>query len=183
MENSNEKTIRYLQDSHAAESGTAEIFEGHSRDNHLDANLRQQAGQFLATTREQQRLIEGRIHALGGDTSNTKGFVNNLLSKASDLLNIGHDSADKLTQDLIKTFAAENLHIGAYESLRAYATTIGDAETAQLAVQLRKMDEGIAQEIFRAIGQSAPEAADKATDTAGGQGTGSVGTTTSGSTY
>ncbi len=170
MENSNEKTIRYLKDLHAAEAGTADIFEGLSRDDDLEPALRQQASQYFQQTKAQASAIEQRLHALGADNSGAKDFVNSLLSKASDLLNIGHDDEDKLTQDLIKAFAATNLHIGAYESLRAYTTTIGDNETAQFALQGRRQDEQVAKGLLQAIGRKAPEAADNATDTAGSQG-------------
>ena len=163
MENTKDKTIRYLQDSHAAENGTADIFEGHAKDNDLDASTRQMASEFLAQTREKQRMIEGRVKELGGGTSGTKDFVNNMLSKASDLLNIAHNDEDKMTQDLIKTFAAENLLLGSYESLRAYCSTVGDNDTAQLAVQLRNTSEAIAKKVFGAIGAKAPEAANTAT--------------------
>lgn len=166
MENTKDKTIRYMQDSHAAEAGTADIFEGHAKDNDLDPSLRQAASEFLAQTKEKQRMLESRVKALGGDTSGTKEFVNNMLAKASDLLNIGHDDEDKVTQDLIKAFAAENLLLGSYESLRAYSQTVGDNETAQLAVELRGTSEGIAKKIFGAIGAKAPEAANNATGAA-----------------
>lgn len=167
MENSNEKTVRYLKDLHAAEAGTADIFEGLSKDDDLEPALRQQASQFYQQTKAQASAIEQRLHALGADNSGAKDFVNNLLSKASDLLNIGHDDEDKLTQDLIKAFAATNLHVGAYESLRAYATTIGDTETANFATQGRQQDEQVAKALLQAIGRKAPQAAGNATDVSG----------------
>ena len=165
MENSNEKTVRYLKDLHAAEAGTADIFEGLSKDNDLEASLRQQAAGFHQTTRDQAQAIEQRLHALGADNSGAKDFMNNLLSKASDILNIGHDDEDKLTQDLIKAFAATHLHMGAYESLRAYASTIGDQESVQLAIRGIEQEKQIGQGVFSAIGRKAPTSAGNATDT------------------
>lgn len=173
MENTNEKAIRYLKDLHAAESGTADIFEGLSKDDDLESSLRQQASGWYQHTKGHASAIEQRLHALGGDNSSAKDFINNLIAKASDLTNIGHDNEDKLTQDLIKAYGGVGILVGSYESLRAFATVSGDNDLAQFAANGRSEDEALAKEILTAIGRKAPTAAANATDT------GTTGTSTS----
>jgi len=171
MENTNEKAIRYLKDLHAAESGTADIFEGLSKDDDLEADLRSSAAGWYQHTQSHQTAIQQRLQALGSDNSGTKDFINNVLSKASDILNIGHDDEDKLTQDLIKAYAAVSLNVGAYESLRAYSATIGDHDLSSFAEKGRSEDEGLAKDVLKAIGRKAPSAAGNATDTGATTGT------------
>jgi ferritin-like metal-binding protein YciE len=172
MENTREKTARYLKDLHAATVGTADIFEGLSRDGDLQGDLRQQAASWLSAARGQAGAIETRLHAVGSDNSSAKDFVNGLIAKVSDLTNIGHDDEDKLTQDLIKAYSGVAILVGSYESLRAFATTSGDAELAGFARQGRQQHEGLAKSVLAAIGAKAPDAADNASDTAGSQGVG-----------
>jgi len=165
MEDATEKTIRYLRDVHAAEAGTENIFAGHAEDQKLSPALRSLAQQALQQTRDQKQQIENRIHELGGGGESAfKDFINNALAKGSDLLNIGHDDEDKLTQDIIKAYAAVYLHVGAYESLRAYTQTIGDHTTSQFAIKMRKVDEAMGPMLLKAIGSAAPESADNTTE-------------------
>ncbi|RYG31224.1 DUF892 family protein [bacterium] len=176
MENTTEKAIRYLKDLHAAESGTADIFEGLSKDGDLEADLRSSAASWYQHTQAHQSAIQQRLHALGSDNSGAKDFVNNVLSKASDLLNIGHDDEDKLTQDLIKAYASVSLNVGAYESLRAFASVAGDQDLASFAQQGRSDDENLAKDVLKAIGRKAPSAIQNATDSGATTGVPSTGT-------
>lgn len=164
MENTKEKAIRYLKDLHAAETGTADIFEGLSKDGDLEASLRQQASGWHQQTKGHATGIEQRLHALGADNSGAKDFINNLIAKASDLTNIGHDDEDKLTQDLIKAYGGVAILAGSYESLRAFATTSGDNELASFAQQGAREEMALGQQIYAAIGRKAPSAVGNATD-------------------
>jgi len=167
MENTNEKSIRYLKDLHAAETGVADIFEGLAKDDDLESNLRQQASGWHQQTNAHASQIQQRLQSLGGDNSSAKDFINNLIAKASDLTNIGHDKEDKLTQDLIKAYSGVAILVGSYESLRAFASVSGDNDLSQFAANGRSEDEALAKEILSAIGRKAPTAAGNATDTVG----------------
>lgn len=164
MENTREKTVRYLKDLHAATVGTADIFEGLSRDGDLEASLRQQAAGWHSAAKTQAHSIEQRLHALGSDNSSAKDFVNSLIAKASDLTNIGHDDEDKLTQDLIKAYGGVAILTGSYESLRAYAQVAGEADLVGFARQGRQQHEQLGQQVLAAIGAKAPDAVNNASN-------------------
>jgi ferritin-like metal-binding protein YciE len=150
MQNNNDRLIRYIQDAHAAEVGIANMLEeAINGANNLQVKTTLQ--EHLDVTRVQAQRLEARLHALGGETSGGKGFLNSLMGKVSDLLNIGHDDYDKTTQDLIKGFATEHLEIGMYTSLEAFATAMGDTETASLARQLIQEEKDAADKVYPLI--------------------------------
>jgi len=156
MQNSNDRLIRYVQDAHAAEVGIANMLEeAISGANNLQ--VKSTLREHLDVTRVQAQRLETRLHALGGDTSSGKGFLNSLMGKVSDLVNMGHDDYDKTTQDLIKSFATEHLEMGMYSSLEAYATAFGDMETAALARQLFEEEKEAAAKVFPLIAIVAAE--------------------------
>ena len=57
--------------------------------------------------------------------------------------------------DLIQAYATENLEIGMYTSLIAYAQAINDQETVTLARQLLSEEKEAAETIFPLISQTA----------------------------
>lgn len=156
MQNNNDRLIRYVQDAHAAEVGIANMLEeAISGANNLQ--VKSTLREHLAVTRVQAQRLETRLHALGGDTSSGKSFLNSLMGKVSDLVNMGHDDYDKTTQDLIKGFATEHLEMGMYSSLEAFATACGDTETATLARQLFAEEKEAAEKVFPLIAIVAAE--------------------------
>ncbi len=156
MQNSNDRLIRYLQDAHAAEIGIAKMLE-ESIDGANNVQVKTTLQEHLDVTRVQAQRLETRLHALGGEPSSGKGFLNSLMGKVSDLLNMGHDDYDKTTQDLIKGFATEHLEMGMYSSLEAYATAYGDTETAALARQLFDEEKQAAEKVFPLIAMIAQD--------------------------
>ena len=63
-------------------------------------------------TQSQADRIAARILALGGDKSEPKGLLNEILAKGSGLLNAFHNKEDKQTQDTIKAYSFEHFEIG-----------------------------------------------------------------------
>lgn len=148
------RTIRYLQDAHAAETGIDDVLKGFIDDTD-DPNVKALFAEHAAETRAQAQRLEARLHALGGDTSGGKSFLNTIMAKASELLQGAHDEYDKNTQNLIKAYATEHLERGMYESLIVWSETIGDTETAQLARDIQAEEERTAQKLFPLIQQYA----------------------------
>ena len=122
--------------------------------------------------RSQAARLETRIKALGGDTSGGKNFFNTILAKATELMNSGHDDYDKNTQNLIKAYTAAHGNRGLYESLIAWADSIGDTETASLGQQLQAENVAAAEQAFPHVARYAQTALAN-----------TVGTTTGASVY
>lgn len=154
MEEPRERLIRYLHDAHAAEVGITGVL----RDAIKGVNNEQARAVFqehLAVTETQAQRLEARLKALGSDNAGGKDFLNTVMGKLSDLMNIGHDDYDKTTQDIIKAYSTEHLEIGMYTSLAAYARAIGDNETAALAEEIIAEEQDAAQKLYPLIAQQA----------------------------
>ena len=146
--------LRYLNDAYAAEVGGLASLKDIAAET-TDADVRQAVEDHLTVTQSQADRVNARIQALGGDKSEPKGILNEVLAKASGLLNIFHSKEDKQTQDVIKAYAFEHFEIGAYTSLKAYADAIGDHETAQLATTIIGEEQLAAERLQRLIPQLA----------------------------
>ncbi len=162
-ENTKDQLLRYLNDSYAAEVGGIASLRDLAAEA-TDPALKQAAEEHIAVTQSQADRVSARILALGGDKSEPKGIFNSILAKTSSALNIFHSKEDKQTQDTIKAFAFEHFEIGAYTSLHAYATAIGDTETAQLAQTIISEEQAAADQFERLIPQLAVASVGNATN-------------------
>jgi len=154
METRQHKLLRYLNDSYAAEMGGVASLKDLAAVT-TDPELKQVVLDHMEQTKYQADRLANRIKALGGDKSEAKALVDSVIAKGSSFTNIGHDRADKQTQDLIKAYALEHFEVGTYTSLYTYANAIGDYETAALADEIRAEEEMAAQQLQRFIPQVA----------------------------
>jgi ferritin-like metal-binding protein YciE len=157
--------IRYLNDSYAAEVGGIASLRDLAAET-TDSDVKQAVEQHITVTQSQADRLTARILALGGDKSEPKGILNQVLAKTSGLLNVFHSKEDKQTQDLIKAYAFEHFEIGAYTSLHAYANAIGDHETAQLAQTIIGEEQLAAERFQRLIPRLAVASVGNATNAA-----------------
>ena len=163
-EETKDQVIRYLNDSYAAETGGVTSLKDLAAET-TDSDVRQAAQDAAVSSQSQANRIEARIQALGGEKSEPKGILNSFLAKASGALNIFHSKEDKQTQDLIKSHAFEHFAIGAYTSLEAYATAVGDSETAQLAKSIISEKQQTAERFLSLIPQVAVSSVTNSTGT------------------
>ena len=155
--------LRYLNDAYAAEIGGMASLKDLAAET-TNSELQQTVEQHITVTQSQADRLTARILALGGDKSEPKGILNQILSKTSGLLNAFHSKEDKQTQDTIKAYAFEHFEIGAYTSLKAYADAIGDHETAQLADTIIGEEQLAAERLQRLIPQLAAASISNATN-------------------
>lgn len=156
-EDARQRITRYLQDAHAAETGIEDILEGFINDTD-DPNVRSVFQDHLVQTQSQINRLDNRLRELGEEPSGGKGFLNSMMAKAGEIMHGAHDEFDKNTQNLIKAYATEHLERGMYESLYAYASAVGDMQTAQLAREIQVEEEQTAQLIWPLIAQYAQTA-------------------------
>ena len=149
-----EQMLRYLNDAYAAEVGGMASLKDLAAET-TNSELRQAVEQHITVTQSQADRLTARILALGGDKSEPKGILNEVLAKTSGILNAFHNKDDKQTQDTIKAYAFEHFEIGAYTSMKAYADAIGDHETAQLAETIIGEEQLAAERLQRMIPQLA----------------------------
>lgn len=151
-----DRMIHYLQDANAAEVGILEMLE--DAVGLLDEPAKAIVSEHLEKTKSQARRLEQRLEALGGDRSGSKGFMNTIMAKIGSKMDVGHDEIDRQTMCLIKLYATEHLERGMYESMAAFAESIGDSETAQLAREIQKEEEAAAEKVYPLIKEYACEA-------------------------
>lgn len=162
-ETKQDKLLRYLNDAYAVEvGGTASMKDiiAKAGDEKVKSAIQEHMGQ---TQMQAQRLTD-RILALGGDKSEPKALLNEVIAKLSDITNILHDKEDQQTQDVIKAFSLENFEVGMYASLIAYAQAIGDTETATLAQGIQAEEKAAADKLLALIPALAVQAVGKAKD-------------------
>ncbi len=162
-----ERVLRYLNDAHAVEVGAVGSLQDLAAEA-TNADLRAAVQEHLTQTQSQADRLEARIKALGGDKAQGKGLLNTLIGKGSDLLNAFHDKEDKQTQDTIKAYALEHFEVGMYTSLKAFADSVGDTETAQLADTILNEEQLAGERLLRLIPQIAKAAVGNTTNVSAG---------------
>jgi ferritin-like metal-binding protein YciE len=136
--------ISYLADAHAIEAQAVQLLE---RAPKLagDAELERVYREHLEETREQQRRIDERLHALGGSPSRLKDAAMRLGAiNWSTFFRSHPDTSGKLAAF---AYAFEHLEIAGYELLRRVATKAGDDETAALAASIAGQERAAAEKI------------------------------------
>jgi len=148
---------RYLQDAIAAEKNFESQLRTFGGDTE-DAMAKQLFFQHADETRMQHERLTARLNALGGDSSAMKTFFANLFGGLPKLVQIGHDEAEKTTQDLIMAYAVENSEIAMYEAMAAAAAAAGDTQTEQLAREIQQEERQTAQKVWNLISPCARDA-------------------------
>jgi ferritin-like metal-binding protein YciE len=154
QQTTNDVIRRYLQDAIAAE----QTFESQLRAGANDtdqAAVRQVFAQHADETKWQHEQLTARLEALGGGASGFKGFLAHLFGFAPKAAQVGHDEAEKGTQNLIAAYAVEHSEIAMYEALAAAASTAGDTQTEQLARAIQQQERQAAEKVWNLIAASA----------------------------
>jgi rubrerythrin len=82
-----------------------------------------------------------------------------MLTRIWDALQEPHDDHDKTLQYLMKGFGTEHFELAMYHALASYARALGDAETAQLALEHLRQEQQAADRLGPLIAPLAARAA------------------------
>jgi ferritin-like metal-binding protein YciE len=121
-----ERVVKYLSDAHAIEAQAIQLLE---RAPQLagDERYAELYEEHLAETRDQQELVEERLHALGGQPNALKDAALRLGALNWGLFFVAQpDTPGKLAAF---AFAFEHLEIAGYEQLKRVGRRAGDEET------------------------------------------------------
>jgi ferritin-like metal-binding protein YciE len=138
------RIVKYLSDAHAIEAQAIQLLE---RGPQLagDERLAALYEEHLAETRDQQELVEVRLHALGGQTNALKDAALRLGALNWGLFFAAHpDTPGKLAAF---AFAFEHLEIGGYEQLKRVAQRAGDDETVGMCDTILEQERAAAARI------------------------------------
>lgn len=145
---------RYLSDAVAEESNSEDQLRAFAKESDQSAAKALFEQHADETARQHQRLKD-RLEALGGATSGTKSFLSHLLGFSPKLAQLGHDDAEKSTQDLMMAYAVESSEIAMYEALFVAASEAGDTVTAQLAREIQQEEKAAAEKVWNLLASSA----------------------------
>ncbi|TML90038.1 MAG: DUF892 family protein [Actinobacteria bacterium] len=138
------RILKYLSDAHAIEAQAIQLLE---RGPKLadDERLAQAYEEHLAETRDQQELVEARLHELGGRTNALKDAALRLGALNWGLFFAAHpDTPGKLAAF---AYAFEHLEIAAYELLKRTAARAGDEQTVGVAETILEQERAAASRI------------------------------------
>ena len=153
---------RYLKDAIAAENSFESQLRGFA-DEGDDMVVRQLFQQHAEETRSQINRLTARLEALGDSPSGVKSFMAHLFSFAPKAASLGHDEAERQTQNLMMAYAVENSEVAMYESMATVAEAIGDTQTATLARTIQKEEQQTAEKVWQMIAPSARRSLEKLT--------------------
>ena len=153
---------RYLEDAIAAEKSFEAQLRANAKDTDQDA-ARMLFEQHADETRLQHQRLETRLQALGGKESGLKSFLGQVFSALPKPAQVGHDPAERGTQNLMAAYAVEHGEIAMYEALANAASLAGDTETEQLAREIQQEERRAAERVWSLIGPSSRDSFSKVT--------------------
>jgi ferritin-like metal-binding protein YciE len=125
--------LSYLADAHALENQSIGLLE-HGQTIAGDPQLTELYAAHLAQSRDQQRLVQERLEALGGSPSKLKDAAMKMGALNWGAFFSAHpDTPGKLA---VFAYAFEHLEIAGYELLLRVARRAGDEHTAELAQRI-----------------------------------------------
>lgn len=137
-----ERLLEWLSDVHAMESEAETMLKGQAARLEHYPQLRQRIQQHVEETREQARLLEQRIEALGGSRSTIKDALG---SMAASLHAAGNAMmSDEVVKGSGMSYAFEHLEIATYRAIIAAARKVGDAETEAVCRRILAQEEAMA---------------------------------------
>lgn len=143
----NDAICRYLEDAIAAEQN----FESTLRANAKEADYPQVKALFeqhADETRRQHERLSARLTELGGKPSGVKSFLAHMFGMAPKMAQLGHDDAEKSTQDLVMAYSVEHSEMAMYQALIQACEAAGDTVTAQLARDIQAEERRTAELIW-----------------------------------
>ena len=141
---------RYLEDAIAAEKTFEDQLRGFAKEGSSE-QVHRVFLQHADETHDQCERLTRRLDELGGSPSEAKSFLAHLFGVAPKIAQVGHDTVDRVTQNLMIAYAVENSEIAMYESLIAVAQAAGDDETALLARDIQQQEIEAADKVWRLI--------------------------------
>jgi ferritin-like metal-binding protein YciE len=111
-------------------------------------------------TRTQYERLTQRLEQLGGKPSALKAAAAHIFNFTPKAAQIGHESSEKATQNLIIAFTVENSEVATYEALATVAIAAGDYATERLAREIQEEERRASHHIWHLIAPSSREAFD-----------------------
>ncbi len=150
-----DQLIAWLNDAYAMEQGLEETLERHADDAKDDPKVYDRITRHVEETRDQARIVQECVEALGGKISKTKSMLASATGAVQGMMN--RPAGDTMVKNALADYAAECYEIACYKALIQAATEIGeDAVVQRLAGILRQE-----QDMAKFLEQQLPTAVSK----------------------
>jgi ferritin-like metal-binding protein YciE len=137
----------YVEEAIAAEKSFETQLTAFSKEGD-DTTVQRLFANHAQETHLQYERLTDRLKALGGTPSVAKSFLAHLFAFSPKVAQLGHDAAERVTQNLIMAYAVENAEVSMYESLAEAARSSGDIETEQLALSIQQEEKATAEKLW-----------------------------------
>jgi ferritin-like metal-binding protein YciE len=159
------KLVRWLSEAHSKEAELETDLTAHIAMTQKQA-YKKRLQQHLKETRDHKRRVASRIKQLGGPTgqnliSATSSAVGEVAGKTVAAVKgqvgaaraIVTQQAETHLRNAQEEFREEHVEIALYTRIEAFATAVGDRDTAQLARSIRRDEERMAKFLLAEIGR------------------------------
>jgi ferritin-like metal-binding protein YciE len=152
----------YIEDAIAAEKTFEDQLQGFAKESD-DTVAKDLYTQHARETHAQYDQLTARLDGLDGSPSILKSVMAHVFGAAPKIAQIGHDTADRQTQNLMMAYAVENAEVAMYESLIVAARLSGDTATELLARSIQVQEKATAEKLWAQIAPAAARSIELAT--------------------
>ena len=156
-ETPNEVLQRYLEDVIAAEKSFESQLRAMSKEGDFEP-AKSLFAEHANQTRSQHERLTARLEQIGGSPSALKTAAAHVFNFTPKVAQLGHQDAEKSSQDLIIAFTVENSEVATYEALATVAAAAGDFTTEQLAREIQEEERRASHNIWHLIAPSSRQA-------------------------
>ena len=146
-ENSTAVVCRYLEEAIAAEARSEAQSRGFAGEGD-DDDVRAAFARHAEDARAQQERLTARLQELGGQISDRKSFLDQVLDSTPKLAETGGLQEERTLQNLIVAFSTKKAESALYEALATTAEAAGDSATAALARESQKEEAVAADQLW-----------------------------------
>ena len=159
MSQSEQKVVQYLDEAHATELALVRVLQEQVAMTPR-GSYRTALETHLGETREHAQRVERRLQQLGEGSNPVMAVVGAVqavvgqalaLGKAPFDLLRGSGGEEKVLKNAKDACASESLEIATYTAIERLARSVGDDETAELAVSIRADEEKMLERLLREI--------------------------------
>ncbi len=144
-----ELVVAWLNDAHSMELGIAQVLERHAAAAADHPQIQAGLQKHLEETRQHAELVKGCVERLGGETSAMKSGMASVMGAVQGMTT--KVASDELLKNALHDYGTEHFEIACYTSLIAAAEATGDRETAQVAQQILRQEQMMADSLARQI--------------------------------
>jgi ferritin-like metal-binding protein YciE len=147
-----QKLVQYLSEAYGKEKELEAALQSHIQMTDR-APYRKRLQQHLRETKNHSQLVERRIKKLGGGGQLVQEVAARGMAMAKSPIHAlrGKSDEEKLLKNAKTEYSDEAEEIATYTAIQTLAETVGDAETAKLARQIRREEERMAAFLARQI--------------------------------